>query len=135
MGWIDLMASTIHGDLEEFAQLPKIKGVRHPIHDEPDSNFVRRAGFNRGVDMLRDWKLSFDLLIFEDHLPQAIPFVDPHPNQIFVLDHIAKPRIGSACRHTSVDLFSMGEHHPLCDRRPHARRGRLDSLAIGNSSI
>ena len=49
--------------------------------------------------MLRDWKLSFDLLIFEDHLPQAIPFVDPHPNQIFVLDHIAKPRIREGSFH------------------------------------
>jgi L-fuconolactonase len=37
--------------------------------------------------------LRFDLLIYEDHLPQTVTFVDRHPNQIFVLDHIAKPRI------------------------------------------
>src|SRR5580698_9153017 len=32
VGWIDLTAPTIH-DLEELAELPKVKGVRHPIHD------------------------------------------------------------------------------------------------------
>jgi L-fuconolactonase len=33
-------------------------------------------------------------LIFERHLPPTIEFVDRHPDQVFVLDHIAKPRIG-----------------------------------------
>jgi L-fuconolactonase len=37
----------------------------------------------------------YDILIFERHLPQAIEFVDRHPNQVFVLDHIAKPRIAA----------------------------------------
>jgi L-fuconolactonase len=37
--------------------------------------------------------LVFDILILEKHLPQAIAFVDRHPNQVFVLDHIAKPAI------------------------------------------
>ena len=27
------------------------------------------------------------------HLPQTMRFVDAHPEQVFVLDHIAKPRI------------------------------------------
>jgi len=33
--------------------------------------------------------------IFWKHLPQTIEFVDRHPNQPFVVDHIAKPRIES----------------------------------------
>lgn len=33
------------------------------------------------------------LLIFERHLPQTIEFVDRHPSQIFIVDHIARPRI------------------------------------------
>lgn len=103
VGWIDLTAPTIQKDLEALAVLPKIKGVRHPIHDEPDLYFVLREDFNRGIDTLRAWNLSFDLLIYEDHLPQTITFVDQHPNQIFVLDHIAKPRIRE-------DSF-----HPWCE--------------------
>jgi L-fuconolactonase len=38
--------------------------------------------------------LAYDILILEKHLPQTIRFVDAHPNQLFVLDHIAKPLIG-----------------------------------------
>jgi L-fuconolactonase len=37
--------------------------------------------------------LRYDILIFWKHLPQTIEFVDRHPNQPFVVDHIAKPRI------------------------------------------
>ncbi len=32
-------------------------------------------------------------MIFEHQLPNTIRFVDQHPNQVFVLDHIAKPVI------------------------------------------
>ena len=32
-------------------------------------------------------------LNFESHLPQTIELVDRHPNQIFIVDHIAKPSI------------------------------------------
>ena len=35
----------------------------------------------------------YDILIFERHLPVAIRFVDAYPQQVFVLDHVAKPRI------------------------------------------
>jgi len=82
--------------------------------DEPDSNFVLREDFNRGIDKLQDWSLSFDLLIFEDHLPQTITFVDRHPNQIFVLDHIAKPRIRE------------GSFHPWRERL--IERGRRENV-------
>jgi L-fuconolactonase len=37
--------------------------------------------------------LAYDILIYERHLPAAIEFVDRHPEQVFVLDHIGKPRI------------------------------------------
>jgi L-fuconolactonase len=37
--------------------------------------------------------LTYDLLIHERQLPEAILFVDQHPEQVFVLDHLAKPRV------------------------------------------
>jgi L-fuconolactonase len=52
-----------------------------------------RENFNAGVSILTDYGLVYDILIYEQHLPQAIEFVDRHPNQIFVLDHLAKPRV------------------------------------------
>jgi len=49
--------------------------------------------FNRGIAALKRFDLRYDILIFEKHLPQTIQFVDRHPDQIFILDHVAKPRI------------------------------------------
>lgn len=96
VGWVDLTDSSVFTELERLSELPKLKGVRHPIHDELDPNFILREDFNRGIAALHPLGLTYDLLIFEDHLPQTITFVDRHPNQIFILDHIAKPRIRDA---------------------------------------
>ena len=63
------------------------------MQDEPDDQFLLRDDFNRGIDALGDFWLAYDMLIFERHLPHAIEFVDRHPYQTFVLDHLAKPRV------------------------------------------
>ncbi|MBN1942536.1 MAG: amidohydrolase family protein [Phycisphaerae bacterium] len=93
VGWIPLASADVRGELERFAADPLLKGVRHVVQDEPDENFILREDFNRGVAMLREFRLVYDILIFERHLPRAVAFVDRHPQQVFVLDHLAKPRI------------------------------------------
>ncbi|HEX4310081.1 MAG TPA: amidohydrolase family protein [Acidobacteriaceae bacterium] len=93
VGWAPLADESAPAVLEKFAALPKIRGMRHVLHDEPDDFYMLRDDFNRGVAHLHKLNLRYDLLIFEKHLPQTIQFVDRHPHQIFIVDHIAKPRI------------------------------------------
>ena len=93
VGWVPLAAPDVRRHLDELAAYPGLKGVRHVLHDEPDDFYVLRDDFNRGLSLLGEYRLAYDLLIFERHLPQTIDCVDQHPNQVFVLDHIAKPRI------------------------------------------
>jgi L-fuconolactonase len=93
VGWVPLCGSDAAAVLNGFAQNPKLKAVRHVLHDEPDDFYMLRADFNRGVSMLRSYGLAYDILIFGRHLPQTIEFVDRHPRQVFVVDHIAKPGI------------------------------------------
>jgi L-fuconolactonase len=93
VGWAPLTHPEIASQLERMAQLPKVRGIRHPIHDEPDDQFLLREDFNRGIAALKQFNLRYDILIFEQHLPQTIQFVDRHPDQVFIVDHIAKPRI------------------------------------------
>ena len=93
VGWAPLASPGVTSELEKIAALPKIKAVRHPIHDELDDDFVLREDFNRGIAELKKFDLGYDILIFEKHLPQTIQFVGRHPDQIFILDHAAKPRI------------------------------------------
>ncbi|MEX2304387.1 MAG: amidohydrolase family protein [Bryobacterales bacterium] len=93
VGWVPLIDGGVQGVLEEFAAQPKAKAVRHVLQGEADDRYMLRADFNRGIALLKDLGLVYDILIFERHLPQTLQFVDRHPDQVFVLDHIAKPRI------------------------------------------
>jgi L-fuconolactonase len=93
VGWVPLVEGSVGRELEILAHRPKLRAVRHVLHDEPDDFYMLRDDFNRGIALLKDFGLGYDLLIFERHLPQTIEFVDRHPAQVFVVDHIAKPRI------------------------------------------
>ena len=94
VGWVPLAEGAgVKRHLERFARDRKLRGVRHVIHDEADPRYILREDFKAGVRSLREFGLRYDILIFEKHLPAAIEFVDRHPNQVFILDHIAKPRI------------------------------------------
>jgi L-fuconolactonase len=94
VGWAPLTDLEVREVLGMLATNPKLKAVRHVIQGEPDANYVLREDFSRGIRALPEFGLVYDILIFERQLPQTIRFVDQHPNQVFVLDHIAKPRIG-----------------------------------------
>jgi len=93
VGWAPLISERVKSDLEAIAADPKLRGLRHVLHDEADETFMARDDFNRGVSLLKEFNLTFDLLIVERQLPAAIRFVDRHPDQTFVLDHLAKPKI------------------------------------------
>jgi L-fuconolactonase len=92
VGWIPLPDPNVQGVLESLAAEPKLRAVRHQAQSEPDG-YLLRKDFNSGVSVLRELGIAYDLLIYEHQLPEAILFVDQHPQQVFVLDHLAKPRV------------------------------------------
>jgi L-fuconolactonase len=93
VGWVPLISNTVRDDLARYANRPKLKAVRHVLQDEPDDNYMLRDDFDRGIVLLKEAGLRYDILIFERHLPQVIKLVDRHPGTTFILDHVAKPRI------------------------------------------
>lgn len=93
VGWVDLRSEELEGQLDRFAPHPKLKGVRHVVHDEPDDQFMLGADFRHGIGRLADYGLTYDLLLFPKHLPVASRLVDEFPDQPFVVDHISKPPI------------------------------------------
>lgn len=96
VGWVPFCEATgVKAHLDRYAGNPWIKGYRHVVQDEPDDDFILRPDFNEGIRALLPYGTIYDILIFERHLRQTIRFVDQHPNQMFVLDHIAKPRIAA----------------------------------------
>ena len=93
VGWVPLIDPGVSAILERLVGHPKLRAVRHVLHDEPDPLYMLRDDFNRGIRVLKPFGLTYDILIFERHLPQTIVFVDKHPDQVFVVDHLAKPRV------------------------------------------
>lgn len=94
VGWVALTDPAIEETLQRLALNPKFKGVRHVLQGEPDA-YMAREDFNAGVTKLKQYRLTYDLLVQERQLPAAIAFVDRHPNQPIVLDHLAKPLIAA----------------------------------------
>lgn len=95
VGWLPLANTTIRQTMNRFRNEKKLCGLRHVVQDESDDGFLARADFNDGIQAMREFGWTYDLLIFGRQLPFAIPFVDRHPEQLFVLDHMAKPTIHS----------------------------------------
>jgi L-fuconolactonase len=93
VGWVDLRSPQLRQQLEPLAAHPKLRGVRHVVHDEPDDQFMLREDFVRGIGLLAEFGLTYDLLLFPKHLPVACELAKQFSGQRFVLDHIAKPLI------------------------------------------
>jgi L-fuconolactonase len=92
VGWVPLIEEGVGEVLARLAAQPKFKGVRHVLQDEPDSYFLRDE-FHRGLALLPDLDLRYDLLLFQRQLPVAIQLVDRQPDLAMIIDHIAKPVI------------------------------------------
>lgn len=93
VGWLDLCAEDIEEKLQLYSKNPLLKGLRHIVQDEPDDYFMLRPEFLRGISLLEKYGLTYDILIFPKHLSSALELVKLFPNQPFVVDHIAKPKI------------------------------------------
>lgn len=77
---------------------PRIKGIRRLYQSEPDLDFCIRPDFIRGVQILPEYGLSFDLGVFNQNLKNSITLVRACPEVSFVLDHIGKPDIKGKMR-------------------------------------
>jgi L-fuconolactonase len=95
VGWVDLQSGDVDDKLEEYAEYKKMKGFRHIVQGESDSEFMLRPKFKNGIAALNAYNFTYDILIYHYQLEQALQFVKFFPEQKFVIDHIAKPDIKS----------------------------------------
>lgn len=93
VGWVDLRSHDLRSQLGEFTRNSKLVGIRHIVQSESDDRFLLRQDFLRGIALLEEFDLAYDILIYTKHLPVAAEFVERFPKQRFVLDHLAKPAI------------------------------------------
>jgi L-fuconolactonase len=95
VGWVPLLAKDLSSALDLVATRSKLVGLREIVQSEPDG-YLDQCAFDLGIAELTRRSLAYDLLVRERQLAEVIRLVDRHPQQRFVLDHAAKPRIADS---------------------------------------
>lgn len=114
VGWADLTAPGVAGELERLRQAPggnRLVGIRHQVHDEPDPRWLCRLDVRRGLAAVEEADLAYDLLVRAPQLPAALESARVFPALRFVVDHAAKPRIAGG----QVDQEWADALSPLAD--------------------
>lgn len=93
VGWVDLASKECESQLIEFKDHPKFVGVRHITQDEPNVDFIVQPEVIRGLKVLEQHQIPFDLLFFVKHLHHAKTLGEALPDLPMVIDHLAKPEI------------------------------------------
>ena len=71
VGWVDLQSPRRGRRSREAAIHRKLVGIRHIAQSEPDDRFLVRPAFVRGVALLADLDLAYDVLVYARQLPAA----------------------------------------------------------------
>ena len=98
VGWVDLTSPDVGRTLDELATDPNFKGVRHPVENDPQPDWLVREDVLRGLNELSQRNLPYDLLVKPPHLPQVLTVAERVPDLRMVVDHIAKPPIQDGTR-------------------------------------
>lgn len=80
--------------LDQFKGNRFLKGVRQVLHtDATKAGYCLQANFIRGMRVLQERDLSFDLCIRPAELPDMIKLVEALPKMRFILDHCGNPNV------------------------------------------
>ena len=93
VGWVDLQADNIEERLQFFSQYKSIKGFRHILQGEKNRALMLEKPFLNGIRLSKKFGFTYDILIYPNQLNYAVEFVKDFPDQLFVIDHLAKPLI------------------------------------------
>ncbi len=78
--------------LKQFAGSKSLKGIRRMLHtDDAAAGLGLRPGFLKGLQLLGDKGLSFDLCVRWAELPDTAKIVAACPGTRFILDHCGNP--------------------------------------------
>lgn len=97
VGWVDLLrGEAVLEEAEAMAGDPRVVGIRHLIHNEPDPDWVVQPAVLDALRMLSRVGLAFDVVaVLPRHLEHVPALAAAIPDLTLVIDHLAKPPIGS----------------------------------------
>lgn len=82
--------------LEELAGQPKLRGIRHLIHDEADPHWILRPAVLETLALLEERGLVLELpAVYPRHLGDVPELARSFPRLTIVIDHLGKPPLGA----------------------------------------
>lgn len=93
VGWVPLLEPEETAKaLARFTRNPNFKGVRHLIHNEPDSHWLLQEPVIESLALLSEAGLSFDVVATNHEHLECVPVLSEKvPNLKMVIDHLAQP--------------------------------------------
>lgn len=92
VGWTDLSNPRIDEKLDGYRRFTKLAGFRHVLQAET-TEFMLQPSFLNGIRKLGSGGFTYDILIYPHQLEAAARLVSQFPEQVFIIDHLAKPEI------------------------------------------
>ncbi|WP_116787989.1 amidohydrolase family protein [Flavobacterium psychrotrophum] len=94
VGWINLADPDILEVLEGYKTEKKLKGLRHVAQGEP-RGFLLRDEIVTGIKQVGLNGYTYDILIYDHQLEDAIQLTEKLSGQPFILNHCGKPALRS----------------------------------------
>jgi L-fuconolactonase len=130
VAWVDL--TDARARLRELAAQPKFRGIRHLINTEPDPHWILRRPVAGGLEVLQDAGLVLELPAeFPNHLEDVPELARRYPGLTIVIDHLAKPPLGSSSFAQWREQLSAAAAHP----NVRAKVSGLDTLRPDLESV
>jgi L-fuconolactonase len=83
--------------LDALAAHPKLRAIRHLIHEEPNPHWLLRAEVQPSLALLEERGLLLELpAVFPDHLGDVPELARRYPGLTLVIDHLGKPPLGTS---------------------------------------
>lgn len=91
--WVDLASpERARARLDELATRPKLRGIRHLIHEEADPHWILREPVLESLAVVERHRLVLELpCVFPSHLGDVPALAQSFPRLPIVIDHLGKP--------------------------------------------
>lgn len=94
--WLPLMDTnkTLHILETKYAAEKYFKGIRHQIHDEPDTRWLLQPQVINSLKILAAKNIPFDVVgVLPQHIETALAVAEKVPDLKMVFDHLSQPPI------------------------------------------
>lgn len=114
VGWIRLEdPEEAAARLEVLREQPKLRGIRHLSHDEPDPHWLLRPSVLEGLALVEEQELVLEVpAVFPDHLGDIPELARSFPRLTIVIDHLGKPPIGADSLPVWADQLAAAADYP-----------------------